>query len=290
MSDFHGEVTRILENAFIQLEYLAEAPRIVRLSLKGNPNLFADLGKSPISTPYGDFYFRGGHRLWHAPEAMPRTYIPDNEGATTTEIKDGVRIEQPPEVWTHIAKSMEIRLDPGEPCVTLRHELRNDGAWTVEFAPWAITQFRQGGVVILPQPTGNADPEGLLSNRQLMIWPYTKVQDARLQLADDFILLNAQAALPPCKIGYFNPHGWMGYWLDGILFIKRYGAQPDASFPDHGCNAETYCNDEFVELESLGPLVQLPPGETVVHEETWELYEGLAPTFIPDDLRGRLTR
>ena len=290
MSDFHGEVTRILENDLIQLEYLAEAPRIVRLSLKGKTNLFADLGNSPISTPYGDFYFRGGHRLWHAPEAMPRTYIPDNEGATLTEVKNGIRIEQPPEVWTHIAKSLEIRLDPGEPCVTLRHEMRNDGAWTVEFAPWAITQFRQGGTVILPQPTGNADPEGLLSNRQLILWPYTNVQDARLQLADDFILLKAQAALPPCKIGYFNPSGWMGYWLDGTLFVKRYGAQSGRSLPDHGCNAETYCNDQFVELESLGPLVQLPPGETVVHEETWELYEGLNQTFIPDGLRGRLTR
>lgn len=290
MGDFHGEVTRILGNDFVQLEYLADAARVVRFSLRGGPNLFADLGKTPIQTPYGEFYFRGGHRLWHAPESMPRTYIPDNGGATVTEIDGGIRIEQSTEVWTHIAKSMEIRLDPGEPFVTLRHELRNEGAWTVELAPWALTMFRLGGTAILPQPRGSLDPKGLLSNRQLMIWPYTNVQDPRLQLADDFILLRAEPALPPCKIGYFNPHGWMGYWLDGILFVKRYKASRGQPFPDNGCNAETYCNDRFVELESLGLLVQLEPGETIVHEETWELYEALDQPFIPDDLRRRLTR
>jgi len=51
MSDFHGEPTRILENRFMQLEYLANSARIVRLSPKGKTNLFADLGLSPIPTP-----------------------------------------------------------------------------------------------------------------------------------------------------------------------------------------------------------------------------------------------
>lgn len=290
MGDFHGEATRLLENDFIQLEYLEGAPRIVRFSSKGGRNLFADIARSPISTRFGNFFFRGGHRLWHSPESMPRTYMPDNEGATLQETENGVCIRQPAEPWTHIAKSLEIRLDPTGPRLALRHELRNEGAWTVELAPWAITQFRMGGTAILPQPEATVDPEGLLSNRRLMFWPYSRVQDPRLQLGDDFILLKAQAALPPCKIGYFNPHGWMGYWLDDMLFVKRYGAQPEASFPDNGCNAEIYCNDQFVELESLGPLTRLLPGRAVAHEETWELHRNLDQALIPDGLRKRLTR
>ena len=79
MSDFHGEPTQVLENQFVRLEYLAKSARIVRFAPQGKTNLFADLGRTPVPTPYGDFFFRGGHRLWHAPEAMPRTYIPDNE-------------------------------------------------------------------------------------------------------------------------------------------------------------------------------------------------------------------
>jgi len=86
MFDFHGEPTRILENQFTKLEYLAHSARIVRFSPKGRGNLFTDLGLSLVETPYRNFYFRGGHRLWHSSEAMPRTYIPDNEGAMVIEI------------------------------------------------------------------------------------------------------------------------------------------------------------------------------------------------------------
>lgn len=285
MSDFHGEPSRVLENKFVQLEYLDHSARIVRFSPKGKVNLFADLGKSSISTPYGDFHLHGGHRLWHAPEAMPRTYIPDNEGASISEIPNGVRIEMPAEAWTQIAKSIEIQLNPDQPQVIIRHELRNDGAWAAEFAPWALTMLKQGGVGIFPQPVGNTDEAGLLSNRQLVIWPYTKINDPRLTLRDDFILVHATPSLPPIKFGYFNPHGWMAYWVDGVLFVKRFDTQPNAQYPDHGCNTESYCNDQFIELESLGALGTVNPGQTVVHTELWEVYENLDVPLIPEEIR-----
>jgi hypothetical protein len=285
MPDFHDEPTRVLENQFLQLEYLANSARIVRFSPKNKSNLFADLGLSPIPTSYGNFYFRGGHRLWHSPEAMPRTYIPDNDGSLISELPNGVRIEMPAESWTQIAKSIEIQLNPDQPQVILRHELRNDGAWTVQFSAWALTMFRLGGVGIYPQPVGNIDDVGLLSNRQLILWPYTRIDDARLILRDDFILIHATPSLPPFKFGYFNPHGWMAYWLDGVLFVKRFDAQMDGQYPDHGCNAESYCNDQFVELESLSPLENVDPGQTVVHTELWEVFESLNESFIPNEIQ-----
>ncbi len=285
MTDFHGEPTRILENDFVRLEYLANSARIVRFALKGRDNLFADLGLTPIKTPYGDFYFRGGHRLWHSPEAMPRTYIPDNEGAAVAETSNGVRIEMPAEPWTNIAKAIDIQLNPERPQVILRHELRNDGAWAVRFSPWALTMFRLGGVAIFPQPQRNADEEGLLPNRQLSLWPYTQIGDARPTLRDDFVLVHARPGLPPLKFGYFNPDGWMAYWLGGVLFVKRFDAQPDMQYPDHGCNAESYCNDRFIELESLGPLQSVSAGQTITHTEIWEVFEDLEVPFLPAEIR-----
>ncbi len=285
MSDFHGESTRLLENQFVRLEYLAHSARIVRFASQGKTNLFADLGLTPVQTPYGNFYFRGGHRLWHSPEAMPRTYIPDNEGAEVNAIPNGVRIQMPTEAWTHIAKSIEIELNPDQPQVILRHELRNDGPWAVEFSPWALTMFRLGGVAVFPQPVGNTDDAGLLSNRQLILWPYTQLADPRLHLRDDYILIHATPSLPPIKFGYLNPHGWMGYWLDGVLFVKRFNVDMNAPYPDHGCNAESYCNDQFIELETLGPLKKLEPGESVLHAETWEVYTELVPDLIPSEIQ-----
>ncbi len=287
--DFHGNPTGIIENKYVRLEYLSLAPRIVRLNLKGFENLFADLGNEGLSTPYGEFHLRGGHRLWHSPEAMPRTYLPDAQGVAITDIPNGVRIDQPAEPWTHIAKSIEIRLNPGRPQIIVEHELRNEGAWAAEFAPWALTMFRLGGVAILPQPVGNADPAGLLANRQLSIWPYTKVNDPRLILRDDFILIKADSKVAsdssPIKVGYFNPQGWMAYWLDGILFVKRFDPVAGVPLPDGGCNTESYCNHKFLELETLGSLVTLPPEGTNTHTETWELYTDLDQPFIPDEIR-----
>jgi hypothetical protein len=277
---------RILKNDFLQLEYLTNPLRITRLQPAGKRNLLVDLSNDPpIPTPYGDFHFYGGHRLWHAPEAMPRTYIPDHEGATVSEISNGVRIEMSTEPWTHIAKSIEIQLNRDQPQIILRHELRNDGPWAVEFAPWALTMFRLDGVAIFPLPQGNVDEAGLLANRHLSLWPYTRIDDPRLTLRDDFLLVHATPSRPPLKLGYFNPHGWMAYWLEDVLFVKRYDAHPSARYPDHGCNSESYCNDKFIELESLGPLNLIAPGQTVVHIEIWEIYNSLEVPFISNEIR-----
>jgi hypothetical protein len=289
MNDFYGEPTRILENQHLKLEYLANSARIVRFSSQGKKNMFAELNKHPVPTPYGGFYFRGGHRLWHAPENMPRTYIPDNEGALLSDIPNGVRIEMPPEPWTHIAKIIEVSLNPEKPQVVVRHELRNEGAWTVELAPWALTMFKQGGVAVFPQPVGNVDDSGLLANRRFSLWPYTNINDTRLSTRDDFFLVQATPGLPPLKFGYFNPHGWVGYWLDEVLFIKRFDAQENVIYPDHGCNVECYCNDEFIELESLGKLTLIAPGQTVFHIELWELFETLDVPFIPVEIQQLIT-
>lgn len=285
MTDFHGEKTQILENRFLKLEYLAHSARIVRFSFQGKPNMFADMGLTPVHTPYGSFFFRGGHRLWHSPEAMPRTYIPDNDGGIVTPLPQGVRIEMPAEAWTQVAKSLEIQLNPDQPQVILRHQLRNDGAWAVEFSPWALTMFRLGGVGIFPQPVGNADEAGLLSNRHLTLWPYSRLDDPRLTLRQDFLLLHAAPQLPPIKFGYFNPHGWMAYWLEGLLFVKRFDVKANAAYPDHGCNSESYCNDEFVELESLGACARIEPGQIISHTEFWEVHETLDVPFMPGEIQ-----
>jgi hypothetical protein len=274
---------RILKNDFLQIEYLTDWLRIVGLSLTGKPNLMADVtSQPPTPTPYGDYHFIGGHRLWHAPEDLPRSYIPDNE-ILITDLPDGVILESKTEPGSGIRKRIEIRLAADKPSVTLIHTLINAGMWAVELAPWAITQFRLGGTVILPMPVGNIDPAGLLHNRQISLWPYTRINDPRVKWDDKFILFKAGAMLPPFKIGYFNPHGWMAYWVDGILFSKTFEVHADLPYPDNNCNAEMYCGDKFVELESLAPLLPLNPGDSTTHIERWDVSTEL--DSLPEETR-----
>ena len=272
--------TRILQNDHLQVEYLTDPLRITGLTPAGKTNMLAELIDLPtVSTPFGDYHFRGGHRLWHAPEALPRTYIPDTP-VTVTQLPDGVLLESQTEPGTGIRKQIEIRLSPDQPSLTLTHTLINDGMWSVELAPWTITQLCLGGTVILPLPVGNADPAGLLHNRQFSLWPYAQIKDPRLELGDAFILFRAEALLPPFKIGTFNSSGWLAYWLDGILFRKTFDAHKEVSYPDNNCNAEIYCNDRFVELESLGPLTSLAPGASVTHVEKWDVLKEI--DFLPE--------
>lgn len=266
---------RALKNDFLQIEYFTASQRIMGLSLAGKPNMLADISSAPpIQTPWGEFHFRGGHRLWHAPEAMPRTYAPDTGEMIITDLPDGVILETQTEPGTGIRKRIEIHLAADKPSVRLKHTLINDGLWPVELAPWAITQFRLGGTVILPMPVGNVDAAGLLPNRQISFWPYTRINDPRLSLRDDYVIFKADA-LPPFKMGYFNPHGWLAYWLDGVLFRKTFEVQTGSLHPDNNCNAEIYCGDQFVELESLAPLEKLDTNASVTHTETWDIFTDL---------------
>ena len=66
--------------------------------------------------------------------------------------------------------------------------------------------------------------------------------------------------------------------IDGALFVKRFGWEPGAAYPDGGCNAEVFTAGGYMELESLGPLTTLEPGASVEHVERWSLVGGLDGT------------
>ena len=289
MTDFHGFPVRRLSSRFLELDCLAAAgPRIVRLRYKGSDNLLAEVPEISLPTPYGEYRYLGGHRLWHAPESMPRTYVPDGEGLVVTEVSDGLILDGRVEPGSQIRKRLEIQLDPDQPRITLVHVLKNEGLWAAELAPWAITMFRLGGIVILPNRPGDADSEPLLPNRRISLWSYSHVADPRLALEDDCIVIRALPDLPPFKIGTFNPQGWTAYWRDGVLFRKSYAVHRGLQHPDFNCNAEIYCDSHFVELESLGPLSKIAPGDCVSHTETWEFYDSLEQEFLSGGMIERL--
>jgi hypothetical protein len=279
MGDFYGLPTRILSNDQLSLEFLSEVgPRIVRLKLPGNDqNFLAETPDFKWVTPHGDYFLRGGHRLWRAPEIFSLTYMPDGSGVRIVELSDGVRLSRPAQLPGDLHKSIEIQLHADRPAVTLIHQLTNDSERSIECAPWAITQLVLGGIAIMPQPHDAAANDGLQPNRHLTLWPYARWNDARLHIQEDVVLIEGRSAqsVPALKIGALNRHGWIGYLIDGVLFRKSFEPASDQLYPDLGSNVEVYCNDRFLELETLGGLRTLQPGQTATHVETWELLTGL---------------
>jgi hypothetical protein len=259
-----------LQNAALSLLVTRSVgPRIISLCSNGGDNLFAVLPDTVTERPDGQkFHFYGGHRLWHAPENMPRTYALDDGPVDIAQTGNVLSVMQPVETETGIEKSLHISLVEDKPQVIVRHTLTNRGLWPLECAPWAITQLRTGGVAILPQSREQTE---FLPNRSLAIWPYSDLASPQVGWGNRYLLVRTGME-SPFKVGFPNPRGWLAYWLDGTLFVKRAAFDTQAEYFDFGSSSECYCNGRFIELETLGPVGRLAPGESVTHTETWELY------------------
>jgi len=289
MKEFYGYQTIGLTSNDLQLDCLATAgPRIVGLRYQGSPNLLAEVPEIAVATPYGDYHYLGGHRLWHAPESMPESYVPDDQGLTFSKLPDGLILEGRTEDSTGIRKRIEICVEQDQARVRLVHSLLNEGTAPFERAPWAITMFQLGGTAIIPLRDAAGAREGLLPDRRVALWPYSRFDDSRLHMEDDHILIEGRPAFPSFKLGTLNRLGWLAYWSKGILFRKSLTVQPRLDYPDLGCNAEVYCDSDFLELESLGPVSRMEPGQSATLTETWDLYDTLEVEFIPEALKTRL--
>ncbi len=293
MTDFYGLPTQTIGNDHLRVEYLAAAGlRVVRLFVTNSAcsdNFLAETPAVSWDTPYGPYFLRGGHRLWHAPEGVPRSSLPEPRDLDIEAFSDGVRLSQPAEPETGIRKELQLRLAPDRPALTVKHRLCNDGLWPVELAPWAISQLALGGVAILPQPRGPIDSHSLRPNRQLVLWPYTTLTDPRLELYDDYWLVHGRPLRPPCKVGYLNRYGWVAYLRNGLLLIKRFRPHEDLPHPDSGCNVEVHCSDTCLEMETLAPLSNLAPGQSATHVEQWEFFTGVECPATRDGIRSALS-
>ena len=261
-------------------------PRITGLSLEGGRNVLAQLGDLSIPLDGGRGYrFRGGHRLWAAPEVPEITYEPDDEAVKVeTRSPTGVALVQPASSTAGIAKMVEVSLDNGT--VTVDHTLLNVGTDPIDVAPWAITQLPTGGTAIIPLPLEPVDSHGLQPNGAVIVWPYAGVDDDPFQMRNRLLLLDGTRQTAT-KIGVALVRGWMAYVCDEFVFIKRANHIPGGRYLDMGASGQCYCNPEFLELETLGEQVVLHPGESTSHRESWELHRidpAQPPHLIPDQL------
>jgi hypothetical protein len=262
-----------LENEALKLLVTRSVgPRILSFGFKDGENLFAELPETVIEHPEGEpFHFYGGHRLWHAPEEPGRTYLPDDAQVDIAPSDTGLTVTQKTEPQTGLQKTIEVRFPGSSPQVVITHHLTNHGLWPVTCALWAITQLKRGGTAIFPQIRQDT---GVLPNRSLALWPYTDMLNPNVRWGSNLILLDAELD-SPFKIGFPNPRGWLAYWWNGMVFVKRAAYDANARYYDYGSSSEAYCNQSFIELETLGPIRTILPGETASHIETWELYRDI---------------
>lgn len=256
------------ENGDIKLGIALEfGIRIPFLSYKGSENLFFEQPKqmTDLSTELG-WRVYGGHRLWIAPESE-KNYCPENAPISYQVFEDKIVLSQQNDEWLKVKKSIEISFEQDN-VVKLVHKIENTDNITRRFSPWSITSMAGGGVeyVALHYRENGYDPLHRIS-----MWDYTSLGDDRVEYSRELIKLSHRPNSKKYKIGVGHPNGPVKYVNKGVIFEKIYDVFKDKEYPDGNVSFETFLCDHMVEVESLSPLYDVQPNQTVCHTEKWRL-------------------
>lgn len=265
-----------IANGDIELVVTSDiGPRVMRCGFKDGQNLFAEmpyqLGKSGES----EWQIRGGHRLWTAPETVPDSYALDNSPVKVTLDGDFISLLQPIEPETQLRKEISIRVEnSGEVVVT--HRIENTGPKPRVVSAWALTVMAPGGVALATFPPRGTHGGNLLPTNPLVMWAYTNFSDPRWKFTRKHLMLRQDASMPaPQKAGLYNDHTFACYLLNGDLFVKRSEANRRSDYPDFHCSCEIFTNDQFLEVETLGAMVEVKPDSSIAHVEHWFVYRNI---------------
>lgn len=262
-----------IANGEVELVVTADVgPRIIRYGFHGGRNLFVELQEDLGKTGGDSWRLYGGSRLWVAPEDRVYTYAVDNDPVEVRVSRGRLSAQAPVEV-AGVQKGIEIELADRGTRATVRYTLANRTVWPLEITTWVITMMAPGGVGLTTVPPRGTHPEVLAPTHPVVVWAFTDMSDPRWGWLRKYITLRQDPACPgPQKVGVFNPATRGAYLLDGELFVKAFTAAADAQYPDMGSSFEMFTNETCLELETLGPLQTLQPGESVTHTEFWSLH------------------
>lgn len=255
-------------------------PRIIKLNLVGKDNMmYNDVDRiiyhnePNLEDMFGKdkaWYIYGGHRFWISPEKHPETYYPDNDPVKYEIEGNKFTFYAPKQIFTGWQETLVVTVDENEAKAEVKHILTNMSDRTQKAAIWGLNVTDKGGRAFVKQAT---EETGLLSNRNLILWPYNVMTDKRFFMDDEFVGLSQDVnAELPFKIGTNNTHGIAVCVNHGTAFKIAWDYIHGAEYPDNGCSMEMYSCSSFLEVETLSPLYTLKPGEACEHVEKWELF------------------
>ena len=268
---------RLSNDAVEVIVTTAIGPRVIRYGFIGGDNLLGEVPDASVKTALGEWKPWGGHRLWTAPEDMPRSYSPDNGPVEATVTGATVRLVQPIEPQTGIVKELTVTLAETGTGVTIGHRLTNRSLWSVDVAPWALTIMNAGGTILIPQEPYASHDDALLPVRSLTMWAYTDLSDPRWSLGPKYIRLRTDTRARRLTEDRRRQQTRLGR-----LRQKRRSCSSSATPGTRARPTRTTASTPrptrpaaFIELETLGPMATLPPGGSVTHEEQWSLFRGV---------------
>ena len=266
-----------LSNGEVELIVTSDVgPRIIRYGFEGGQNFFVELEEDLGKTGGDNWRLYGGSRLWVGPEDPVYSYGADND-PVQVEISGNRLTAQAPVEHTGVQKAIAVELSDEGSAVRVVYTLANRTIWPLRIATWVLTMMAPGGAGITTLPPRGTHPEVLAPTNPLVVFAFTNMADPRWTWLEKYIVLRQDPQnADPEKIGLFNPATRGAYLLNGELFVKKFAASPEEEYPDMGASYETFTNERFLEIETLGPLRTLQPGESIDHVEEWSLHRPIA--------------
>lgn len=215
----------------------------------------------------------GGDKTWPAPEAEWRTHTkrekwmppPGFDGMPGRARREGstIVLTSPVDPFYGIRTSRRITLRGDDPIMVIETEYEKVSGAAIPVGIWVIAQFRDPVAVYVPVPESSRFPNGHFRFRDTPWLQLTTVggliKVTRDPAASHKLGSDADRML------------WVGTKEMCLMATTRVAG---AEYPDRGASAEVYTNPDpktYVELETLGPLATLAPGQRIQETNTYTL-------------------
>ncbi len=302
----YGVSTERLELVFLP----TAGGRLISLRVDGrellwrNPQFFDDDVRlrvpraewSPIDGTFASWSNLGGSKVWPAPQGWggenewpgPPDEVLDAGAWTLRESRDGefIRIElvSPDDPRTGLRITRIFSIPEHGTWMHERIVFRATGARAVTWAPWEVCQIDTRGSVgvadsVIRVATAGAEPV------RLGTW----WNEISVDVTDTQVVIPVQDVV--AKLGFADATGSIDWTTaDGARLALQFTPEPGETYPDGGSRVEVWMQapmehpvpalsglhpDAYVaELEVLGPLRTLHPGDTTSLEITWVMERG----------------
>ena len=234
----------------------------------------------------------GGSKVWPAPQGWDSDNLwpgpPDpvlDGGSYSSRIEEGsesaaVYLESPPDEYTGLTFSREIRLFENSSIVRIVHQMRNTSLRPVRWAIWQVTQQAAHHPLIISAP----------AKRYRQVFGDEPFDHIEVDAARGFWKLEYRNQV--AKFAVEAEHGWLIALRPEaqVAMVERFPLFPSLPYPD-GAPLEIWVNgsgtftihndrirmgnspdscDPFIETEILSPFADLDPGQQYTFPVTWQ--------------------
>lgn len=251
--------------------------RVLAYELNGKNIIYSDpKSDGALYSPDNPNPYADGGRFDIGPEQFipqrPALFVGRWEGAIIG-IREAEMISQK-DTSTGVQLIRHFRLDENSSRLYVTQTIRNISDDTKYYSHWSRTFVKGGGISMTPLNPRSRFPKGYLIYAS-GIMDFRPADTLNVRVRNGILEITGAPQRPKFVMDIAD--GWSAYiGLDDQLFIKKFPVYPGRIYGEmSAANAVIWYNTEgrMCEIEPLGPLETIEPGEQVSFTETWYLFD-----------------